>query len=145
MFNPLFLYSLFLSRRWSWVLARTMQRRVLSSSLPQCSAHTPPDLEQHQSTCAFVLKTKENHRPWEKLRRKINSGEGKRGPYMGQMSWCMPSIPALGRQRQANLWVWGQPCLNNEFHVNYSYAVRSCLKQRKKRPPTLMSCRLYNV
>jgi hypothetical protein len=29
--------------------------------------------------------------------------------------WCMPLIPALGRQRQSDLSVQGQPGLQNEF------------------------------
>jgi hypothetical protein len=28
--------------------------------------------------------------------------------------WCTPLIPALGRQRQADLWVRGQPGLHRE-------------------------------
>jgi hypothetical protein len=27
----------------------------------------------------------------------------------------MPLIPALGRQRQVDFWVWGQPGLQSEF------------------------------
>jgi hypothetical protein len=29
--------------------------------------------------------------------------------------WCTPLISALGRQRQAGLWVQGQPALQSEF------------------------------
>jgi hypothetical protein len=29
--------------------------------------------------------------------------------------WHMTLIPALGRQKQADFWVWGQPGLQSEF------------------------------
>lgn len=32
--------------------------------------------------------------------------------------WCMPLIPIWGRQRQAWLWVWGQPCLHSKFQAS---------------------------
>jgi hypothetical protein len=46
--------------------------------------------------------------------------------------WCMPLIPTLGRQRQADFWVWGQPLLQGEFQDSQSYTEKPCLK--KKRP-----------
>jgi hypothetical protein len=35
--------------------------------------------------------------------------------------WHTPLIPALRRQRQADLWVWGQPGLQSEFHNSQGY------------------------
>ena len=35
--------------------------------------------------------------------------------------WCTPLIPALGRQRQADFWVRGQPGLQSEFQVSQGY------------------------
>jgi hypothetical protein len=31
------------------------------------------------------------------------------------MWWRIPLIPSLGRQRQVDLWVWGQSCLQSEY------------------------------
>jgi hypothetical protein len=46
--------------------------------------------------------------------------------------WRMPLIPALGRQRQANFWVRGQPGLQSEFQDTQSYTEKPCLKKTKK-------------
>jgi hypothetical protein len=35
--------------------------------------------------------------------------------------WCTPLIPALGRQRQVDLWVQGQPGLQSEFQDSQGY------------------------
>jgi hypothetical protein len=50
----------------------------------------------------------------------------------------MPLIPALGRQRQADFWVQGQPGLQSELQDSQSYTEKPCLggrggqKQNKK-------------
>ena len=41
-------------------------------------------------------------------------------------------IPALGRQRQADFWVWGQPGLQSEFHDSQGYTEKPCLKKQSK-------------
>jgi hypothetical protein len=46
--------------------------------------------------------------------------------------WCMPLIPALGRQRQADFWVRGQPGLQSEFQDSQGYTEKPCLKKQKK-------------
>jgi hypothetical protein len=46
--------------------------------------------------------------------------------------WCMPLIPALGRQRQANFWVQGQPGLKSEFQDSQGYTEKPCLKTKNK-------------
>jgi hypothetical protein len=61
-----------------------------------------------------------------------------------------PLIPALGRQRQADFWVRGQPGLQSEFQDSQDYTEKPCLekqKQNKKKKikillymKTLMSC-----
>jgi hypothetical protein len=45
--------------------------------------------------------------------------------------WCTPLIPALGRQRQADFWVWGQPGLQSEFQDIQGYTEKPCLKKPK--------------
>jgi hypothetical protein len=45
----------------------------------------------------------------------------------------MPLIPALGRQRQANLWVRSQPGLQSEFQDSQGYIEKLCLKKPKKK------------
>jgi hypothetical protein len=45
--------------------------------------------------------------------------------------WCTPLIPALGRQRQADFWVWGQPGLQSEFQDSQDYTEKPCLEKKK--------------
>jgi hypothetical protein len=47
--------------------------------------------------------------------------------------WCTPLIPALGRQRQADFWVRGQPGLQSEFQDSQGYTEKPCLKKPKKK------------
>jgi hypothetical protein len=50
--------------------------------------------------------------------------------------WRTPLIPALGRQRQVDLWVWGQPGLHSEFQDSQDYTEKPCLeKTRKQKNP----------
>ena len=44
----------------------------------------------------------------------------------------MPLIPALGRQRQADFCVQGQPGLQSEFQNSQGYTEKPCLKKTKK-------------
>jgi hypothetical protein len=46
--------------------------------------------------------------------------------------WCMPLIPALGRQRQVDFWVRGQPGLQSEFQDSQGYTEKPCLKKQNK-------------
>jgi hypothetical protein len=43
----------------------------------------------------------------------------------------MPLIPALGRQRQADFWVRGQPGLQSECQDSQGYTEKSCLEKQK--------------
>jgi cation transport ATPase len=49
----------------------------------------------------------------------------------GQVWWCTPLIPALGRQRQADFWVQGQPRLQSEFQDSQGYTEKPCLEKAK--------------
>jgi hypothetical protein len=42
----------------------------------------------------------------------------------------MPLIPALGRQRQADFWVRGQPGLQSEFQDSQGYTEKPCLEKQ---------------
>ena len=44
-----------------------------------------------------------------------------------------PLIPALGRQRQADFWVQGQPGLQHEFQDSQCYTEKPCLKKQNKK------------
>jgi hypothetical protein len=46
----------------------------------------------------------------------------------------MPLIPALGRQRQADFWVRGQPSLQSEFQDSQGYTEKPCLEKPKPKP-----------
>jgi hypothetical protein len=48
----------------------------------------------------------------------------------------MPSILALGRQRQVDFWVWGQPGLQSEFQNSQGYTEKPCLKKPKTKTKT---------
>jgi hypothetical protein len=46
--------------------------------------------------------------------------------------WRTPLIPALGRQRQADFWVRGQPGLQSKLQDSQGYTEKPCLKKKKK-------------
>jgi hypothetical protein len=47
--------------------------------------------------------------------------------------WLTPLIPALGRQRQADFWVRGQPGLQSEFQDSQGYTEKPCLEKTKQK------------
>jgi hypothetical protein len=47
--------------------------------------------------------------------------------------WPTPLIPALGRQRQADFWVLGQPGLQSEFQDSQGYTEKPCLEKNQKK------------
>jgi hypothetical protein len=51
-------------------------------------------------------------------------------PTFSRAGWHTPSIPALGRQRQVDLWVRGQPGLQSEFQDSQGYTEKPCLKKQ---------------
>jgi hypothetical protein len=50
--------------------------------------------------------------------------------------WSTPLIPALGRQRQADFWVRGQPRLQSEVQDSQGYTEKPCLEKLKKQNKT---------
>lgn len=46
------------------------------------------------------------------------------------LGWDTPLIPALGGQRQEDLWVQRQPSQQNKFQASQSYVERRCLKEQ---------------
>jgi hypothetical protein len=55
--------------------------------------------------------------------------------------WCMPLIPALGRQRQVDFRVQGQPGLQSEFQDSQGYTEKPCLeKQKQKQKKEFQAC-----
>jgi hypothetical protein len=45
--------------------------------------------------------------------------------------WCTPLIPALGRQRQVDFRVRGQPGLQSEFQDSQGYTEKPYLEKQK--------------
>jgi hypothetical protein len=56
--------------------------------------------------------------------------------YQFQLWWRTPLIPALGRQKQADFWVWGQPGLQSEFQDSQGYTEKPCLRKKTKQKQT---------
>jgi hypothetical protein len=52
---------------------------------------------------------------------------------LSRVWWNMPLIPALGRQRQVDFWVGGQPGLQSECQDSQDYTEKPCLKKKKKK------------
>jgi hypothetical protein len=50
--------------------------------------------------------------------------------------WRTPLISALGKQRQADFWVRGQPGLQSEFQDSQSYTEKPYLEKAKTNQPT---------
>jgi hypothetical protein len=50
--------------------------------------------------------------------------------------WHTPLIPALGRQRQADFWVRGQPGLQSEFQDSQGYTEKPCLEKTENKKTT---------
>jgi hypothetical protein len=51
--------------------------------------------------------------------------------------WCTPFIPALGRQRQADFWIRGQPGLQSEFQDSTVLSLhRETLSLKKQKTKT---------
>ena len=46
--------------------------------------------------------------------------------------WRTPLIPALGRQKQVDFWVPGQPGLQSEFQDSQGYTEKPCLEKNKQ-------------
>jgi hypothetical protein len=62
----------------------------------------------------------------------------------------MPLIPALGRQRQADFWVRGQPGLQSEFQDSQGYTEKKpCLEKprekKKEREKQSLLYQMYNM
>jgi hypothetical protein len=47
--------------------------------------------------------------------------------------WRTPLIPVLGRHRQADFWVWGQPGLQSEFQDSQGYTKKPCVEEKEKK------------
>jgi hypothetical protein len=58
--------------------------------------------------------------------------------------WHTPLIPALGRQRQADFWVQGQPGLQSEFQDSQGYADKTCLEKKQKKRNQKRMKRIHN-
>ena len=53
---------------------------------------------------------------------------------------CTPLLAALGRQRQVNFWVQGQPGLQSEFQDSQGYTEKPCLEKTENKPKQKISC-----
>jgi hypothetical protein len=53
--------------------------------------------------------------------------------YVDGQWWRTPLIPALGRQREVDFGVRGQPGLQSEFQDSQGYTEKPCLEKPKKK------------
>jgi hypothetical protein len=63
-------------------------------------------------------------------------GDLNKKPASSRAWWRTPLIPALGRQRQADFWVRGQPGLQSEFQDSQGYTEKPCLEKQKTKNKT---------
>jgi hypothetical protein len=56
--------------------------------------------------------------------------------------WSTPLVPALGRQRQVDFWVRGQPGLQSEFQDSQDYTEKPCLEKQTNKQK---SCPLTSI
>jgi hypothetical protein len=55
----------------------------------------------------------------------------------------MPLIPALGKQRQADFWVQGQPGLQSEFQDSQDYTEKPCLEKTKNQKKKILKYTMF--
>jgi hypothetical protein len=55
----------------------------------------------------------------------------------------MPLIPALGRQRQVDFWVRGQPALQSEYQDSQGCTEKPCLEKNNKTKKLKMENKQY--
>jgi hypothetical protein len=63
-------------------------------------------------------------------KKQSSTGPGKNGE---QWMVALTLIPALGRQRQVDFWVWGQPGLQSELQGSQGYTEKPVSKNQKKK------------
>jgi hypothetical protein len=59
--------------------------------------------------------------------------------------WHTPVIPALGRQKQADFWVQGQPGLQSKFQDSQDDTEKPFLEKKKKKSPMRFNSYLLNI
>ena len=59
--------------------------------------------------------------------------------------WYTLLIPALTRQRQADLQIQGQTGLQDEFQIRQGYTEKPCLKKEKKKEKKVRGSRNQNI
>ena len=65
--------------------------------------------------------------------------------YRSRAWWHTPLIPALGRQRQVDFWVRGQPGLQSEFQDSQSYTEKPCLEKKYTYRRDICTCMFINI
>jgi hypothetical protein len=87
--------------------------------------------EEASTSCAPskpTIKIKAEY--WRLIRLPCLKKKQTKKSYAGQ--WCRtPLILALGRQRQVDFWIWGQPGLQSEFQDSQGYTEKPCLEKTK--------------
>jgi hypothetical protein len=82
-----------------------------------------PSLNIHKQPLTQIQKSGRGRKSEKRLPLKV---------WYSRAWWHTPLIPALGRQRQADFWVRGQPGLQSEFQDTQSYTEKSCLENQNK-------------
>jgi hypothetical protein len=80
----------------------------------------------------FKRRTRDNRCEVDTILSGIDSRCSLRIGYYSWVWWCTPLIPELGRQRQVDFWVRGQPGLQSEFQDSQGYTEKPCLEKPKQ-------------
>ena len=118
---------------------RALAWHAESSGLDPKNLRTQSNREAGQaSQCSSRL------RPLKNVNKKVTPDHISIKIKHSQAWWHIPLIPALGRQRQVDFWVRGQPGLQSEFQDSHGYTDKPCFKKQDKQKTNKQKRRQVN-